>query len=94
MPSEEQIQIDIKAQLIKTNEAFRQFVESCRNAQSIVVETEDGIQQELQQIEDGMIKDIDDNYESIQNKFLQNVIKIEEDDVDIFADESVVMSDD
>ena len=49
-----------------------------------------------------MIKDIDDNYESIQNKFLQNVIKIEEDDVDIFADadsdsnadESVVMSDD
>ena len=47
MPSEEQIQIDIKAQLIKTNEAFRQFVESCRNAQSIVVETEDGIQQEL-----------------------------------------------
>ena len=41
-----------------------------------------------------MIKDIDDNYESIQNKFLQNFIKIEEDDVDIFADESVVMSDD
>lgn len=41
-----------------------------------------------------MIKDFDANYESIQDKFLQNMIKIEEDDADIFADESVLMSED
>ena len=62
--------MDIKEQLKKTNEAFRQFVESCRNAKIVVVETEDDIQQELQQIEDGMIKDLDENYERIQNKFM------------------------